>query len=286
MKLWHHQVDELIDLALNEDLCLGDITTDALVPPQIQGQASILVKGDGVLAGIEIAARVFQRVDPSLKVAILKQDGSRVKQRDIVLRIEGSLASILKAERTALNFASHLSGIATETARIVEAAAGSKALVLDTRKTLPGLRLLQKYAVRVGGGRNHRFNLGDGVLIKDNHLQALALEGEGLKEAVARARRYVSHTVKIQVEVETVEQALEALEAGADSILLDNMPPEEMRQVVDRVKGRIPLEASGGVRPENARAIAASGVDLMSSGYITHSVKALDLSLDVEAIKP
>jgi nicotinate-nucleotide pyrophosphorylase (carboxylating) len=192
------------------------------------------------------------------------------------------VASILKAERTALNFLQHLSGIATETARYVDAVSGTKAIITDTRKTIPGLRLLEKYAVRAGGGRNHRLNLGDGVLIKDNHLAALRSSGVGLGEAVKQARERAPRTMKIEVEVESVKQAQEALSAGADIIMLDNMNVKDMRRVVKLVQGRALLEASGGITLDNVRSVAEAGVDLISVGALTHSAKALDISLEVE----
>jgi len=275
------QVEQAIDRALAEDLASGDVTTEALIPPDLEGRASILVKGDGVLAGMDVAQAVFQRVDPALRVEVPIQDGARVRKGDVVAIIEGKVASILRAERTALNFLTRLSGIATETARYVEATKGLKAQITDTRKTTPGMRQLEKYAVRVGGGRSHRHDLGDGVLIKDNHLAALCFFGLGLKQAVDRARLH--STLKVEVEVGSVEEAREALEAGADIIMLDNMAIDGIRQVVGLVGGRALIEASGGITLENVRSVAEAGVDLISVGAITHSAKALDLSLELEA---
>ncbi|MFQ5924975.1 MAG: carboxylating nicotinate-nucleotide diphosphorylase [Dehalococcoidia bacterium] len=274
------QVQEVIDRALAEDISSGDVTTEALVPSDLEGRASILVKGDGVLAGLEVAKAVFVHVDPSLRVEVQIQDGARVRKGDVVAVIEGRVASILRAERVALNFLGRLSGIASETARYVEAIKGLKARITDTRKTTPGIRLLEKYAVRVGGGRSHRRHLGDGILIKDNHLAALRSLGLGLKEAIERARQ--SSTLKIEVEVESIDGARQALEAGADIIMLDNMAIEEMRQVVEIAGGRALIEASGGITLDNVRRVAESGVDLISVGAITHSAKALDLSLRLE----
>lgn len=276
------QVDKIIDLALAEDLGWGDITTEALIPSTLKAKGVIIAKAEGILAGIEIARRVFLRIDSELRVTIRLADGARIKPKDKVATVTGCGASILKGERLALNFLQQLSGVATETARYVEAVKGLPVQIIDTRKTVPGLRLLQKYAVTVGGGKNHRFHLGDGILIKDNHLAALASEGFGLTEAIRRARRYAPHTVKIEVEVESYEQALEAVKAGADMLLLDNMTPEEMKRVTDKVRGRVLTEASGGVRLHNVRAVAETGVDLISVGALTHSSKALDLSLDFE----
>jgi nicotinate-nucleotide pyrophosphorylase (carboxylating) len=274
------QVQEVIDGALAEDVGSGDVTTEALIPPDLEGRASILVKGDGVLAGIDVAEAVFRRVDPSLRLEALIQDGARVRKGDVVATIEGKAASILGAERTALNFLTRLSGIATETARYVEAVKGLKAQITDTRKTTPGMRQLEKYAVRVGGGRSHRQHLGDGVLIKDNHLAALRFFGLGLKQAVDRARLHSA--LRVEVEVGSVDEAREALEAGADIIMLDNMAIDDMRQVVELAGGRALIEASGGITLENVRSVAEAGVDLISVGAITHSAKALDLSLELE----
>ncbi len=274
------QVEQIIDRALAEDVAFGDVTTEALIPSDLEGRASILVKGDGVLAGVEVAKAVFVHVDPSLRVEVLIQDGAKVRKGDVVAIIEGRVASILKAERVALNFLGRLSGIASETARYVEAIAGLKAWITDTRKTTPGIRLLEKYAVRAGGGRSHRQHLGDGILIKDNHLAALRSLGLGLKETIGRARQ--SSTLKIEVEVESVDGARQALEAGADIIMLDNMAIEDMRQVVEIARGGVLIEASGGITLENVRQVAETGVDLISVGALTHSAKALDLSLELE----
>jgi nicotinate-nucleotide pyrophosphorylase (carboxylating) len=274
------QVEQAIENALAEDLTSGDVTTGAIIPPDHEGKASILVKVDGVLAGIEVAEAVFRHVDPSLRVEALIQDGARVGKNDMVATIEGKVASILRAERTALNFLTRLSGIATETARYVEAVKGTKAQITDTRKTTPGIRQFEKYAVRIGGGRSHRQHLGDGVLIKDNHLAALRSIGMGIREAIERARSHSN--LKVEVEVGSVDQAGEALEAGADIIMLDNMAIDDMRRVVELVGGRALIEASGGITLENVRSVAEAGVDLISVGAITHSAKALDLSLELE----
>ena len=300
--LHHIEFQSIVDMALAEDLSLGDVTTDALIDPNLRAQASIIVKRSGVLAGIEVAAFVFQRVDPSLKFDILVNDGAKVKAGDVVASLEGAVASILKAERVALNFLQRLSGIATETARYVEAVAPitpsppsrddygvstygvrtSGAKIMETRKTTPGLRALEKYAVRIGGGHNHRKNLGDGVLIKDNHLAALHSSGAYIAEVVRRARQNTPHTLKIEIEVETVEEARQAIEAGADIILLDNMSLDGMRQAVELARGRALTEASGGITLDNVRAVAETGVDFISIGALTHSPKALDISLELE----
>ena len=276
------QVEQIVSNALAEDLGSGDVTTEALVPSELEGKASILVKRDGVLAGIDVAKEVFRQVDPSLHFKALVKDGAKVRKGDVVATVEGKVAIMLRAERTALNFLQHLSGIATETARYVDAVSGTKAIITDTRKTIPGLRLLEKYAVRAGGGRNHRLNLGDGVLIKDNHLAALRSSGVGLGEAVKKARKRAPRAMKVEVEVESVKQAQEALSAGADIIMLDNMNVKDMRRVVELVQGRALLEASGGITLDNVRSVAEAGVDLISVGALTHSAKALDISMEVE----
>lgn len=276
------QVERIVGGALSEDLISADVTTEALIPTNIRGKASILVKRDGIVAGIEVAKEVFRQVDPSVRFKALVKDGAKVVKGQVIATVRGRVASILKGERTALNFLQHLSGIATETARYVDAVSGTKAVITDTRKTLPGLRMLEKYAVRVGGGKNHRLNLADGVLIKDNHLAALRSRGIRLCEVVKRARKKVPQTLKIEVEVGSVEEALEALSAGVDVIMLDNMKLEDMRKVVKLVKGRALLEASGGITLDNVRSVAETGVDFISIGALTHSSRALDMSLELE----
>lgn len=275
-------VKRIVDGALAEDLAWGDLTTDSLVDPGQTGVGRLVAKQDGVLAGIDVAALVFTRNDPTLETEIVVADGSRVAPHTTLAIVRGRVASILRAERVSLNFVQRMSGIATMTASYVAATEGTSARIVDTRKTTPGLRVLEKYAVRVGGAANHRFCLSDGVLIKDNHLAALRARGRGLREAVALARAGVPHMVRIEVEVESLEEAREALEAGADAILLDNMSPEEMRRCVDLIGGRATTEASGGITLATVRAVAESGVDLISTGAITHSVRALDISLDLE----
>jgi len=282
LKVPVNKVKQIVSTALGEDLASGDVTTESLVPFALEGKASILVKRDGVLAGIDVAKEVFRQVDPSLHFKAPVKDGAKVRKGDVVATVEGKVASILKAERTALNFLQHLSGIATETARYVDAVSGTKAVITDTRKTIPGLRLLEKYAVRAGGGRNHRLNLGDGVLIKDNHLVILRSSGVGLGEAVKKARKRAPRAMKVEVEVESVKQAREALSAGADIIMLDNMKVKGMRKVVELVRGRALLEASGGITLDKVRSVAETGVYLISVGALTHSAKALDISLEVE----
>ena len=276
------QVDNIIDLALAEDLSHGDITTEVLIPPHLQGKASILIKEAGIVAGGEIAKKVFLRVDPSLEVGVLIKDGTKVKPGDVVASISGRVASILKAERTALNFLQRLSGIASQTARYVAKTRGFAVDITDTRKTTPGIRLLEKYAVRMGGGKNHRLHLGESILIKDNHLAALRAMGMSLKDIVAKAKQNVPQGVTVEVEVNTVQDAKDAAEAGADIIMLDNMSPEEMHHVVSLLPGQVKTEASGGITLANVRAAARAGVNMISIGALTHSPKALDISLELE----
>ena len=269
----------MIDAALMEDLGMGDVTTDSLIDPAWRAEGALVVKGEGVLAGLPVAAAVFRRVDPAIALQVLLPDGSKVRPGDVAGRLEGPAASILRAERVALNFLQRLSGVASETALYVNAVRDLSVRITETRKTTPGLRALEKYAVRVGGGHNHRQNLADGVLIKDNHLEALALAGYSLTDAINRAREQASHLVRIEVEVTSFEQAREAVEARADWILLDNMSVDQMREAVQLIGGRAATEASGGITLESVRAVAETGVNLISSGALTHSYKALDISL-------
>ncbi len=280
-QLSEEQVDNLIDLALAEDLSHGDITSEILIPPNLEGKASILIKERGIVAGGEVAKKVFLRVDPSLKVNVLIRDGTKVQPGDIVATISGRVISILKAERTALNFLQRLSGIASLTAKYVAKTAGLAVNITDTRKTTPGLRLLEKYAVRMGGGKNHRLHLGDGILIKDNHLAALRAPGMSLKDIVAKAKQNASQGVKVEVEVNTAQEAMDAAEAGADIIMLDNMSPDEMHHVLSLLPSQVKTEASGGITLTNVRQVAAAGVDIISIGAFTHSPKALDISLEL-----
>ena len=281
-KIAKSQLEQVVKSALAEDCVAADLTTEALIPVNLKGKASILVKRDGVLAGLNVAKEVFRQVDASLRFKALVKDGASVRKGLVVATIDGKVASILRAERTALNFLQHLSGVATETARYVEAVSGTKAVITDTRKTVPGLRTLEKYAVRMGGGQNHRMNLADGVLIKDNHQVALRSRGVGLGEAVKMAREYAPRAMRVEVEVESVKQAQAALSAGADIIMLDNMKLEDMQKAVKLVKGKAMLEASGGITLDNVRSVAEAGVDYISIGALTHSAKALDISLEVK----
>jgi len=277
------RIEEIIDCALAEDLALGDVTTGALISGEQLGSGSIMVKEEGILAGVEVAKHVFQRLDPELKVDILFEDGSKVKPGDVVARVEGKIASILEVERLALNFLQRLSGIASETNRYVEAVKGLPVRITDTRKTTPGLRSLEKYAVRLGGGENHRMSLADGILIKDNHLAALGSQGLTFREVIEKARQNTSIGQKIEVEAKTVSEAMEAADAGVDIVMLDNMGLEDMRQAVRAIHGRVLVEASGGVTLDRVRAIAEIGVDFISVGALTHSAKALDISLELES---
>jgi nicotinate-nucleotide pyrophosphorylase (carboxylating) len=276
------QIEQIIDLALEEDLDKGDVTTEALIPADQRGTGFIVAKKEGILAGVEVARQVFHRIDPQLKVEIFLEDGARIKPNSKVARVSGSTSSILKAERVALNFLQRLSGIASETNRYVEAVKGLPVRIMDTRKTTPGLRALEKYAVTVGGGQNHRMNLGDGILIKDNHLSALRGQGFTIKEIIAKARQNAPQGLPVEVEVRNLPEALEAAEAGVDIIMFDNMNPSDMRKAAKSIHGRALIEASGGITLDNVRAVAETGVDFVSVGALTHSVRALDISLDLE----
>ena len=271
----------LIARALEEDIGFGDLTTLATVPAEQTIVATIITRQPGVVAGLDIAAAVFQTVDAGLHIEQYVADGTKVQPNDRLMRIEGSARSVLTAERTALNFLGRLSGIATLTAACVAAIAGTRAAIIDTRKTTPGLRALEKYAVRMGGGRNHRFALDDGILIKDNHIAAAG----GVGVAIARARQHAPHLLKIEVECETLEQVQEALDAGADVILLDNMSIGQQKEAVALIRrrdARVLIEASGniGTNPERLAAEAASGVDFISLGALTHSAPNFDVSLE------
>ena len=278
------EIQALVDRALEEDLAGNDVTTRALIPPALTGRAVVMAREPGILAGVDVAAAVFQRVDPRLSADALERDGAGLEAETFVLEVAGPVASILTAERTAVNFLQRLSGIATETGRYVREVGEQRARVLDTRKTTPGLRTLEKHAVAVGGGTNHRHNLGDGVLIKDNHIEALTRRGVGFGQIVRLARANAPHSLRIEIEVETPEQAREALEAGADILLLDNMSLEDMRHVVEMCRGKAMTEASGGIGLHNVKEVAATGVDLISVGALTHSSRALDFSLELVAV--
>ena len=274
-------VRRAVAAALAEDLPWGDVTSDNLIPIDQQGIGRIESRQAGVLAGLPIALETFAQVDPSLRVEVVLQDGAKLGSGDVIAFIRGPLRSLLQGERVALNFLQRLSGIATTTQHYVQAIEGTDARVVDTRKTTPGLRLFEKYAVRVGGGNNHRYCLSDAVLIKDNHLAALRLRGLDLESAVRGLRRQIPHTTSIEVEVEDFEQLRSALSSGADTILLDNMNPAALREAVNLVAGRARTEASGGITLHTVRAVAEAGVNLISVGALTHSVRALDLALEI-----
>ena len=267
--------DEFLLTALKEDLGTGDITTLACVPEAAEASGEFVAKEPGVLCGIGIAGRVFDLVDSGVRLLPLKKDGDKVEKGDIIAKISGRARSVLSGERVALNLLQRLSGIATQTAQAAEAVAGTQARIVDTRKTTPGLRVFEKYAVRCGGGSNHRFNLADGILIKDNHIVAAG----GICQAVSLAREKAPHTLKIEVEAETLAQVEEALSAGADIIMLDNMTYDLMREAVTLIAGRALTEASGNMGEKNLSEVAKTGVDFISIGALTHSVKALDISL-------
>ena len=270
-------IEPLVRATLLEDLGrAGDITTDAVVPAEARAETVLVARKPGVVAGLDFALAAFRLIDPAIVVRVERQDGGRLAPGDVIATIGGPARGILTAERTALNFLCHLSGVASATRGVVDAIAAYKTAVVCTRKTMPGLRAAQKYAVRVGGGSNHRFGLDDAVLIKDNHV---AIAG-GIRAAVERVRAGVGHMVKIELEVDTLAQLEQALALRLDAVLLDNMDPAMLRQAVGMVDGRMITEASGGIRPDTAVAIAASGVDLMSIGWLTHSAQVLDIGLD------
>jgi nicotinate-nucleotide pyrophosphorylase (carboxylating) len=272
--------DPLIELAIAEDVGSGDITTEATISDAQIARGTIVAQTSGIIAGLPIADRVFQKIDPSLEFQTFVNDGQSVEGMTPVANVSGAASSILTAERIVLNFLQRLSGTATLTAQFVAVAAGFPVKIIDTRKTTAGWRTIQKYAVRVGGGYNHRFGLYDGVLIKDNHIIAAG----GIAQAVERARSIAPHTSKIEIEVETLNQVEEALQAKADILLFDNMPVGLMEAAVARVAGRAITEASGGITLDKVEAVATTGVDLISVGALTHSAIPLDISLDLETV--
>lgn len=271
-------LDRFIETALLEDIHTGDITTQAVVPAHCPATARFVAKDDFVLAGIHVAERVFKRLSSEVLFTVFCEDGARVASGTVIATVQGNAAELLMGERVALNLLQRLSGIATVTARYVEEVRGTKARIVDTRKTTPCLRSLEKYAVRAGGGFNHRIGLFDGVLIKENHITAAG----GIFEAIRRARAYIPHTMKIEIEAESLEQVDEALAAGADIIMLDNMSLADMRTAVETISGRVLVEASGGVVLDSVRAIAETGVDIISVGALTHSPRAVDISMLLE----
>jgi nicotinate-nucleotide pyrophosphorylase (carboxylating) len=274
------QSDAIIDLALSEDIGPGDLTARSVIPELARADGQMLLKSPGVISGLTVVERVCQRVDLAIEWRPLVEDGCRFETRTVIGEIGGPARSVLTAERTALNFIQRLSGVATLTRAFVDAIAGTNARIVDTRKTTPGMRVLEKEAVRHGGGSNHRIGLFDGVMIKDNHIAALGGD-RAISESVARARSRIPHTVKIEIEVANLDQLRLAIDSGAEIILLDNMPVEMMHQAVAITGGRAILEASGGVNLATVREIAETGVDLISVGALTHSAPALDISLDL-----
>lgn len=270
-------VDNLIKTALLEDINYVDITTDYLIPEDQENEAKFLAKADGVLCGIEVALRVFTLIQPDFQYEVFIHDGEEVKKGDIIAKIKGKTRTILKGERTALNLLQHMSGISSMTNRIVKIVESTNASIADTRKTLPGMRPLQKYAVTVGGGKNHRFNLSDAAMLKDNHVDA----GGGITNAVTKLRTKLGHMAKVELEVRTLDELREALSVDVDVIMLDNMDNDTMREAVKIADGKALLEASGGITEETIRGVAETGVDIISIGALTHSVKAFDISLKI-----
>ena len=270
-------IKTFISNALREDIGPGDLTTEALIQPDIEGKAELIAKEPLILAGIEMAREVFHQVNQDINFLGRHTDGEDLSSSTVIATISGPLRSLLTAERVALNLLQRLSGIATLTRQYVNGIEGTKARIVDTRKTTPGLRALEKYAVRIGGGKNHRFGLFDGILIKDNHIAAVG----SLTEAVKRAREKVPHTLKIEVETENLDQVREAISAGAEIIMLDNMDIETMKEAVKLINGKALIEASGGINLNNVRQVAETGVDLISVGAITHSARSMDISMEI-----
>lgn len=271
-------IDDIIWRSLREDMPMGDLTTDSTVPEHDVSSAQLIAKEECVIAGMDVFTRVLTLLEPNVYIEKLVNEGDRIPKGTTIMNISGNSRALLKAERTALNLLQRMSGIATATRKIVELIKNSPTKIVDTRKTVPGLRYLDKMAVRIGGGTNHRFSLSDGVLIKDNHIKAAG----GITEAVTRARAMIPHTIKIEVETESLEQVKEALKAGAEIIMLDNMTAHQMKEAVDYINGRALTEASGNITSKTAENISNIGVDLISSGALTHSVKAADISLRFE----
>jgi len=278
MKLSQFYIDDIIKKAISEDINYLDVTTDYLIDENAETTAYFVSKDDGVLCGIDIAMRVFELLDDGISYKIHKYDGDTVLKGDLIAEMSGNAAALLKGERTALNLLQHLSGIATATNRCVKLVEGTRASVAETRKTLPGLRALQKYAVTVGGGKNHRFNLSDAAMIKDNHIDACG----GILNAVSTFRSKAGHMLKVEVEVRNFEELEQALLAGADVIMLDNMTCEQMSEAVKIINGRAKTEASGNITLENIADVAETGVDIISLGALTHSVKAFDISMKIK----
>ncbi len=278
MKLLQCYIDRIITTALEEDINYIDAASDNLITPDMKSEAYYIAKDTGVVCGIEIAKRVFELVGGDVDFRILLGDGTKVNKGDIIAEMSGSTLTLLKGERTALNILQHMSGIATATNKCAELVKGTRAAVTDTRKTLPGLRALQKYAVTVGGGKNHRYNLSDAAMLKDNHIDAYG----GITAAVSALREKIGHTVKIEVEVRNLDELREALDTKVEIIMLDNMSCEDMKKAVEITDGRALLEASGNVTAENIRSVAETGVDIISLGALTHSVKCFDISMKIK----
>ncbi len=268
-------VDELIKLALQEDISSEDVSTNAVMPAYQKGEVDLIAKQDGVIAGLDVFARVFTLLDENTQIVFFVKDGDEVKNGDMLGKVTGDIRVLLSGERTALNYLQRMSGIATYTKRTVKLLEGTNTKLLDTRKTTPNMRIFEKYAVKVGGGNNHRYNLSDGVLLKDNHIGAAG----SVMSAVKMAKAYAPFVRKIEIEVETLDQLKEALDAGADIVMLDNMSVETMAEAVKLCKGRAQTECSGNITAENIKKITAIGVDFVSSGALTHSAPILDLSL-------
>lgn len=268
-------IDNLILMALREDVSNEDITTNSIISEKREGKVQLICKEDGILAGIEVFKRVFQLLDENIKFSIQKKDGEKIKNKELIGEIYGDVRAILTGERTALNYLQHMSGIATYTNNMVELLKGSNIKLLDTRKTTPNMRIFDKYSVKIGGGYNHRYNLSDGILIKDNHIDAAG----SITKAIKLAKEYAPFVRKIEVEVENLDMVAEALEAGADIIMLDNMSPELMRTAVKLIAGRAETECSGNISKESIEKIKDTGVDYISSGVLTHSAPILDFSL-------
>jgi nicotinate-nucleotide pyrophosphorylase (carboxylating) len=269
------QVDKLIRMALEEDITSEDVSTNAVMPTNVKGTVDLIAKEDGVIAGMDVYARVFKLLDESMEIEMFCQDGDEVKKGDLMAKVTGDIQVLLSGERVALNYLQRMSGIATYTRSVVKLLEGSGVTLLDTRKTTPNCRVFEKYAVRVGGGCNHRYNLSDGVLLKDNHIGAAG----SITKAIQMAKAYAPFVRKIEIETETLEQVAEAVEAGADIIMLDNMTPEVMKQAVALIDGRAQTECSGNITKENIARIREIGVDFVSSGALTHSAPILDISM-------
>ena len=269
------QADQLIRMALQEDITSEDVSTNAVMPTEVKGTVDLIAKEDGIIAGLDVYARVFQMLDEKTEIDFKCKDGDEVKKGELMATLTGDIRVLLSGERVALNYLQRMSGIATYTRQVAKLLEGSKVTLLDTRKTTPNCRVFEKYAVRVGGGCNHRYNLSDGVLLKDNHIGAAG----SITKAITMAKEYAPFVRKIEIEVETLEQVKEAVEAGADIIMLDNMTPEVMKQAVELIDGRAQTECSGNITKENIARIREIGVDFVSSGALTHSAQILDISM-------